>query len=56
VIDENARLLDGFERVRHMSRGLRMPLCMTLGASRRTLLAGLPPDERGNNQRQQESR
>src|SRR5580704_2677583 len=56
VVDENAGLLNGFERVRHMSGGLRTPLCMTLGARRRALLAGLRPDECGSNKQQQESR
>jgi hypothetical protein len=46
VIDENAGLLDGFERAPHISGGLRTPLCMTPVTSRRGLLAGLRPDER----------
>jgi hypothetical protein len=56
VLDENAGLLDGFERVRHMRGRLRAPLWVTLGASRRTLLAGLRPDERGSSEQQQEFR
>ena len=56
VVDENAGLLDGFERMRHISGGLRTPLRMTLGASYRALLAGLRPDDCGSNKQQQESR
>jgi hypothetical protein len=56
VIDENAGLLDSFEGVRHISGGLRTSFHMTLGATRRVLIAGLRPDQRGCNQQHQESR
>ena len=56
LVAENMGLLDGFERMRHISGRLRTPLCVTLGASRRTHLAGLRPDECGSNKQQQEFR
>jgi hypothetical protein len=56
VVDENAGLLDGFEGVRHISGGLCTPFNMTLGATRRVLIADLRPDQRGCNKQHQESR
>ena len=49
MVDENAALLDGFERVCHISGRLRTSFCVTLGTIRRTLLATLCPDECGSN-------
>jgi hypothetical protein len=56
MVDENAGLLDGFEGVRHISGGLCTPFNMTLGATRRVLIADLRPDQRGCNKQHQESR
>ena len=56
VVDENAGLLHGFEGVRHISGGLCTPFNMTLGATRRVLIADLRPDQRGCNKQHQESR